>query len=301
VHKVILVFIDGIGIGARDEKSNPLACFNGKILRFFRNKEVELPDGGICIPTDACMGVPGIPQSATGQTALFTGMNAAAEIGHHVQGYPSGQLRQLISSQSIFRTLIEKQFRVTFANAYTPQYFEKRPRWISATTHMCESSGVKLRTLENLGSGDALFMDFTNRILLDLGFDTPIHSPARAGEILVNLSRNYSLSLYEYFLTDLVGHRGRLEEAVTLLKEVDEFLESVVANLDNNSLIITSDHGNIEDMSHGLHTRNPVPTLVWGNIQADFPSPPQAMSLVDIAPVIEDYLNRSSRPEPNNG
>jgi bisphosphoglycerate-independent phosphoglycerate mutase (AlkP superfamily) len=166
---------------------------------------------------------------------------------------------------------------------------------------MCESSGVQLRTLENLDSGDALFMDFTNRILLDLGFDIPIHSPARAGEILVNLSSGYDLSLYEFFLTDLVGHRGTLEEAVTLLKEVDEFLESVVANLNNNSLIVTSDHGNIEDMSHGLHTRNPVPTFLWGSIQEALPSPPQPMSLVDIAPGIDAYFERSSRPEPRNG
>jgi bisphosphoglycerate-independent phosphoglycerate mutase (AlkP superfamily) len=146
--------------------------------------------------------------------------------------------------------------------------------------------------MENLVSSDALFMDFTNRILLDLGFDIPNNSPARAGEILVNLSRDYNLSLYEFFLTDLVGHRGTLEEAVTLLKEVDGFLESVVANLNDGSLIITSDHGNIEDMSHGLHTRNPVPTLLWGSIQKAFPSPSETISLVDIAPSIEEHLTR---------
>ena len=291
MHNVVLVFIDGIGIGPRDQRSNPLAWFSGKVLRFFRDEDVELPDRGMCVPTDACLGVQGVPQSATGQTTLFTGINAAAEVGRHVQAYPSGQLRQLISSQSIFRTLMNKHFRVTFANAYTPRYFEKRPRWVSATTQMCESAGVQLRTMEELGSGTALFMDFTNRILQDLGFDIPLNSPVQAAEILVNLGRDHDLCLYEFFLTDLVGHRGTLEEAVTLLREVDEFLAAVVARMNSGSLIVTSDHGNIEDMSHGLHTMNPVPTLLWGSIQKAFPSPHQPMSLVDIAPRIEDHLD----------
>jgi len=145
--------------------------------------------------------------------------------------------------------------------------------------------------MENLGSGAALFMDFTNRTLQDLGFDVPVNSPAQAAEILVNLGRDYDLCLYEFFLTDLVGHRGTLEEAVILLKEVDEFLAEVVARMNSGSLIVTSDHGNIEDMSHGLHTRNPVPTLLWGSIQESFPPPTHPMSLVDIAPGIESHFN----------
>jgi 2,3-bisphosphoglycerate-independent phosphoglycerate mutase len=296
MHNVVFVFIDGIGIGPRDQESNPLASFDGKILRFFREENVELPDHGTCIPTDACLGVEGVPQSATGQTTLFTGINAAEEVGRHVQAYPSGKLRQLIASQSIFRKLTNEHLQVTFANAYTPRYFEKRPRWVSATTHMCESAEIPLRTMENLGSGAALFMDFTNRTLLDLGFDVPVNSPAQAAEILVNLGRDYDLCLYEFFLTDLVGHRGTLEEAVILLKEVDEFLAEVVARTNSGSLIVTSDHGNIEDMSHGLHTRNPVPTLLWGNIQKAFPPPTHPMSLVDIAPRIEDHFNGQWRP-----
>ncbi len=145
--------------------------------------------------------------------------------------------------------------------------------------------------MEELGSGTALFMDFTNRIVQDLGFDIPLNSPVQAAEILVNLGRDHDLCLYEFFLTDLVGHRGTLEEAVTLLREVDEFLAAVVARMNSGSLIVTSDHGNIEDMSHGLHTMNPVPTLLWGSIQKAFPSPHQPMSLVDIAPRIEDHLD----------
>jgi hypothetical protein len=199
-------------------------------------------------------------------------------------------MKQLIASNSIFKTLNERQHRITFANAYTPRYFEKRPRWVSATTFMCESAGVQLRTLENLTSRTALFMDFSNRILRDLHFDVPHLSPREAGMVLVNLSAGYDLCLYEYFLTDLVGHRGTYEDAVNLLKRLDDFLATVVANLGTSSLIVTSDHGNIEDMSHGLHTRNPVPTLVWGRIQDRFGSRKESLSLIDIAPAIEEFL-----------
>lgn len=288
-----MIFIDGIGIGPRDPESNPLACFNGQVLRFFSDADQRLPNNGICIPTDACLGVEGVPQSATGQTTLFTGINAAAEVGRHVQGYPSGPLREIIASHSIFKSLKTRSRRVTFANAYTPRFFEQPPRWTSATTQMCESAGVTLRNLEDLEKGKALFMDFSNRILLDWGFSIQTNSPGQAAEILVALSQDYDLCLYEFFLTDLVGHRGDLREAVSLLEEVDEFLGAVLSKMSSGSLIIVSDHGNIEDMRHGLHTRNPVPTLVWGSIRAAFPQPFEAMSLADIAPSIKNHLNGS--------
>lgn len=141
-------------------------------------------------------------------------------------------------------------------------------------------------------------MDFSNRILLDLGFDVPVYSPARAAEVLTTLNQDYDLCLYEFFLTDLVGHRGTLEEAVTLLQELDQFLSCVVANLNSSSLIISSDHGNIEDMSHGLHTTNPVPTLLWGEIQEAFPLSDETIRLDDITPRIKKYLDgdRSGKP-----
>ena len=49
-----------------------------------------------CVPLDACLGVPGIPQSATGQTAIFTGVNAAARLGRHSEGFPGPELRAII-------------------------------------------------------------------------------------------------------------------------------------------------------------------------------------------------------------
>jgi bisphosphoglycerate-independent phosphoglycerate mutase (AlkP superfamily) len=135
-------------------------------------------------------------------------------------------------------------------------------------------------------------MDFTNRFLLQRGLEITLRSPETAAEILVDLSASYDLCLYEYFLTDLEGHRGSYETAVDLLTELDRFLEAVVQqlNFDNTSLLIVSDHGNIEDMSHGQHTSNPVPTLLWGSIQQVFAPFSLDLRLEQITPLIGKHF-----------
>jgi bisphosphoglycerate-independent phosphoglycerate mutase (AlkP superfamily) len=35
-------------------------------------------------------------------------------------------------------------------------------------------------------------------------------------------------------------------------------------NRERDSLLVTSDHGNLEEADHKRHTLNPVPFLVWG-------------------------------------
>lgn len=287
---VLFIFIDGLGIGSDDAHSNPLALFEPSVLRLFQEPS-QLPHNGALFLTDPTMGVPGIPQSATGQTALFTGRNAARIIGRHLQGFPNERLKQIIAKQSLFKVLKENDRRVAFANAYTPSFFESRPRWISVTTSMCESSCTPLRGFDELLTGRSLYMDFTNRILRTKGYKVPLWTPIEAGQILAELSQSYDLCLYEYFLTDWIGHRGTLEDASKLLEELDEFLKAVIEALplDRVSLVITSDHGNIEDMSTRRHTLNPVGTLIWGELATDFRRN-QSHALYDIAPLIEAFL-----------
>jgi len=232
--------------------------------------------------------VPGLPQSATGQATLFTGVNAAQPLGRHLQGFPNASLKDLIATRSLFQKMKEQGFRVTFANAFTPAFFRNRPRWVSATTVMSETSGVPLRDLQS----DSLYMDFTNRFLRDRGFEIPLRTPDDAARILVQLTGTHELCLYEYFLTDFHGHRGTFDSAVNLLTELDRFLLSIVQRLDlsRTSLIITSDHGNIEDMSHSRHTLNPVPTLLWGDIQSVFLPFASSLSLEQITPLIGKFF-----------
>lgn len=268
--------------------SNPLSGFEPRVLRIRGDSLGPFPREGICIPTDVQLGVSGLPQSATGQTTLFTGVNAAREIGYHLQGFPGPALKSLIDQESLFRKMKKHGYRVTFANAFTPAFFEKRPRWVSATTVMSETAGVPLR---ELGS-KSLFMDFTNRMLLEKGFTVPLRSPKAAADILVDLAETHNLCLYEYFLTDLAGHRGTFDSAVDLLSELDIFLNEVIDSLDlgGTSLVISSDHGNIEDMSHKRHTSNPVPTLLWGGIKDVFLPFSSGLKLEQIAPLIGKFF-----------
>ena len=291
-RSLLLIFIDGLGIGPGEPGRNPLAGFDAQVLRLASEALGPFPSGGVCVPTDASLETQGLPQSATGQTTLFTGVNAPKRLGRHMQGFPGPSLKSLIEQNSLFKSMKDHGYKVTFANAFTPRFFTDRPRWVSTTTFMSESAGIELRQLDALKSGRSLFMDFTNRYLLEKGMNVPLRSPEDAGDILVELSRDYDLCLYEYFLTDLEGHRGTYESAVELLVELDRFLVRVVnsIDLDRCSLAITSDHGNIEDMSSNRHTRNPVPTILWGEIRKFLPPEKRCLRLDDITPLIERYF-----------
>ena len=292
-NRVIFIFIDGLGIGDRNPDVNPLAAFEPKILRLYQDTLGPFPFQGQCLVTDAQLEVAGTPQSATGQTALLTGVNAAAHLGRHLQGFPDRTLKGLIAEHSLFRRLKQAGLQVTFANTYTPGFFEKPPRWPSVTTVMCETARVPLHRLDDLVAQRSVFMDFTNRILRERGHQVPLRTPSEAARILLDLSRNYHLCLYEYFLTDLTGHRGNLEEAVRLLEQLDDFLFAVIqgADLETTSVIISSDHGNIEKMDQKQHTTNPVGTLLWGPIQGEAPRKSGPFGLTGVAPMIERALS----------
>ena len=285
-----MLFIDGLGIGSENPRENPMARFNPRILCIFESTAGPVMAEGRVLPTDVRMGVAGTPQSATNQTTLFTGTNAAQRLGRHVSGFPNGSLKELIRQRSLMRRLHRQGCQVTFANAYRPAFFSNRPRWVSVTTVMCETAGVRLRTFHDLEQDRALYMDYTNRLLREQGLDLPLRSPGEAARILVNLAAEYEFCLYEYFLTDLVGHRGDLEQATEILVHLDEFLSVLVEEtLPGRSLLVTSDHGNIEAMSHKGHTQNQVATFFWGEI-CEQVRDRDSISLVEISSVIENYL-----------
>ena len=184
----------------------PLACLGGS---------GPPPDGFHLIAADACLGVPGIPQSATGGTSLFTGVNAPALIGKHVQGYPNTELRELIAREGLLRKARERGAHVDFANAYTPRFFERgKSRHRSVTTVMAETAGIPLKGMENLRRGEAVYRDFTNQILIESGFEIEKISPEQAGARLGRMAKERDLLLYEYFQTDVVGHRGTFDDAL---------------------------------------------------------------------------------------
>ena len=95
---VLLIFVDGIGIGTRGEH-NPLEGLDSEFFSIFHGEESRIPFDGVMAETDARLGVEGLPQSATGQTAILTGVNAAQLIGRHLHGYPSPRLKQALDTR----------------------------------------------------------------------------------------------------------------------------------------------------------------------------------------------------------
>lgn len=274
---VILLFIDGIGIGEETEH-NPFYVLKDEAapLAFFKNElgeagsVVEIASSGIAISTDATLGIEGRPQSASGQTTILTGHNAPQLLGFHKQGFPNARMRELIARYSIFLQLNQRGIAPnTFINAYPPGFFIKRPRWVSATTVAVEAARERSRTFEDLRNEQALIHDFTNRALQNSYPDIPLHTPEHAAKILTRIARPHRFTLFEYFLTDHAGHRQDTELATTVLGELARFVRAVINNVDftDTTLIITSDHGNLEDLSTRTHTRNCVPTLVFGTGQ----------------------------------
>lgn len=289
---VLLIFIDGLGIGKR-ETTNPF--FNlpeAAPLGVFQNEELQIPFDGLLIPTDPRMGIEGRPQSASGQTTILTGVNVPQTLGYHKQGFPNAAMREILGEHSIFLQLEERGIEPNvFANAYTPQFFESEPRWKSATTVAVEAATMRFQTLDDLKAENALFHDFTNQLLIERDFQIEEFSPEKAGKILAEITAKNNFTLYEHFITDKLGHLQDIELARLHLPRLAKFVLSVVANVDlvQTTVLLTSDHGNIEDLSVRQHTLNDVPTLVWGKEKEFFAE--RIKTLADLTPAIIEKLN----------
>ena len=290
---VLLIFIDGLGIGEKNNDFNPLAKLeNVEPLDNFRNAAAEIVFEGNLTPTDACLGVEGRPQSASGQTTILTGINAPRFLGYHKQGFPNAALREVIKENSIFLQLKRRNIEPNvFVNTYTPQFFEQTPRWKSATTCAVEAAGLLFRRLPDLLGEKALFHDFTNETLIERGFRVPIFSPEKAGKILAALTQEHRFTLYEHFITDKIGHDQDFEKARIHLPRLAEFIRAALnaVDLEKTTVILTSDHGNIEDLSVRNHTLNNVPTIIWGRKSKLIAK--QIKDLSDITPAILRLLS----------
>lgn len=301
MRSVLLIFIDGFGLGENDPAVNPLVRFDPGFFRrlFGRALTVELgwvarPDA-VLVPTDATLGVPGLPQSATGQTALFTGVNAPQMLGSHIVGFPGPRLAAIIAEHGIMGRLNADGFSVTSANAYTPNYLDlvrQRKRRHSASTLTILGARQPLRSLVELTAGTAVFQDITNEMLPDLGWAVEPVSPAVAGGRLAKLAAGHHFTMFEYFQTDRIGHSRDWQKAAMIVEDLDGFLSGLLtwqqANKAKTLTIITSDHGNFEDFSRKSHTLNLVPTIILGAGGKEIGS--RLRDLTDICPAIIDYI-----------
>ncbi len=289
---VLLLFVDGLGLGHEDPEKNPLAVAETRWFRLFGTgweRPVEGPPG-LCVPTDATLGLPGLPQSATGQATLLTGINAARMLGRHAHSFCTPTLTALVAEASLFRTLTGEGRRVTFANAFTPRFFAGRRRFLPVITVAALRAGLRLRTLQDLAESEAVYQDLTREKLVEQGYDLPLISPEEAGAHLARLAAGHDFTLFEFFQTDLCGHSQERERAVEVVTHLDRFLTSLLSQVDleETLVLLTSDHGNLEDLTSRRHTTNPVPTLLWGRGREEVAR--RIRGLMDIAPAVRDWL-----------
>ncbi len=258
--RIVMVFVDGLGIGESDPSRNPVhggAC---------PHLEALLEEHSVAI--DARLGLPGIPQSATGQTALLTGVNGAEVVGRHVEGFPGERLRAIIAEQSIFRQLSARGLASTFANGYYVRDVAevRRFRLQSVTTVATLSAFGTVRDTEAMRRNAAVYQDITRESLRIRGYDGPLTDPSDAAAHLAAIAEEHAFTLFEYFQTDRAGHTGDVNQAVRVLSVLDAFLGALVEQVLRRGLllVLTSDHGNIEDLTTRLHTANPVPLAAVG-------------------------------------
>ncbi len=273
--RVLYVFVDGVGYGPAGER-NPVCPEVCPTLCALMAGAVRL---------DACLGVPGLPQSATGQATLYTGVNAAQVMGRHKEGFPGPTLCRLLQEDNLFLAARRRGLRVCFADAYfadAPEELAAR-RFKSVTTIMALTAPETLRFQRDLLAGRAVVHDLTREALVPKGYTGPTIAPETAAEHLLAVAAENDLTLFEYFLTDIAGHSQDRARAAKTLGTLDAFLRGVVEGRPEETLlVVTSDHGNIEDLGTRGHTFNQVPLIALGPRAEEIRA--GAKSLTDVMP-----------------
>lgn len=278
MSRTAVVFLDGVGLGVEDYGVNPLVAARLPVLAgILDGKRLVAGQGRLdtamaaLIPTDASLGVPGRPQSATGQTAILTGLNAPELLGEHFGPRPNARLREMLEGATLFSRVLNAGKRVAFVNAYPERYFEavaRGKRLHGAIPHAAQAAGLPLRTAVDLAAGQALSVDLTNAAWRNgMGYETmPVWTPAEAGWVLARLSAENDLVFFDNWAPDAAGHAGDFSASVRVLEEIDAFLGGLLAGIDlgETMVMITSDHGNVEDIRARGHTENLVPTILIG-------------------------------------
>lgn len=274
--RVTFLFVDGLGISAKAESplhTEPLATLR-RLTGGFSNVPFDAPELAYRV-LDATLGIDGLPQSATGQATLLTGVNAAALLERHQGPHPGPRLRALLEAQSLHVWAAAQGLGVFHANGYRPEYLTR-----------------VMASRRNMLSAFAIAARAAGCSLLDLA-DPRAHwpgywsDPLWAGGALAEASAAHHVTVLEYWALDYAGHRER-ETIAERLRELDAFVAGYLAAATDTTLVITSDHGNAEEPWHHQHSRNPVPLVVAGPAAASVPA--GLDSLVGVTPWLRTVL-----------
>lgn len=301
--RVLFVFVDGIGLGA-SRPSNPFVGLPLEVLGPLGGRESFA--GASYAALDPSLGYPGLPQSATGQGVLFTGEDLIGVAGGHWPGRPTPTLARKIAEYSFLRRAREAGLRGGFLNAFDEARAahvarvvagEERPskRWApSASSWAAVAGGGALRTFRDVDAGRAATFDLTGELLRSVGVAAPKRTLKEAAQAVAAGAAELDVALFELFLTDEAGHSQSLDFARTEILRTDRFLTALFEAIDPREqlVMVTSDHGNLEDLSTRSHTRAAVPLLVGGSGGDEFIK--QIHTLKDVAPTIL----RTAAPQP---
>jgi hypothetical protein len=289
--RVLVLFFDGLGLGKDDPGRNPLAAANMPVLESLLEGKRLLTSAApfegkaaTLLSLDARLGVPGTPQSATGQAVLLTGRNIPAEIGEHYGPKPNPAIASILQQDNLFFAVRRMGATAALINAYPPGYFkgiESGLRLYSAIPLAITAAGFPLKNAHDLQAGLAISADFTGAGWASQPDfpPTPLYTPRKAGALLAKLAQDYDLTWFDYWLSDYAGHRWTHAQAVDLLESFDLVLGGLLDQwaLDQDLIVLVSDHGNLEDQSARGHTLNTVPALIIG------PEDPRALFARDLS------------------
>jgi 2,3-bisphosphoglycerate-independent phosphoglycerate mutase len=286
--RILFLFVDGVGLGRDDISVNPFAAADIPNLRRLWGGARPVSGTGAAdrwLALDALLGVPGLPQSGTGQTALLTGLNAPMLVGGHRGPYPDRILRDVLAGRSLWRRAVDAGCSVALANAFPDRYLDRVRRGtarMGAIARSAHQAGVTLRGPDALRRGEAVSAFLTNDAWrTHLGYaDLPVIDERGAGARLVALAAACDLVVFEHFATDIAGHRGSLDDAIGVVERLDRFVGGVLDHrATDTTVVMASDHGNLEDVSTPRHTTAPA-------LAAWFPpeAAPPARTLCDVAP-----------------
>lgn len=296
--RVLFIFLDGIGLGENNQGINPFANANMPHL-------TELLDGRLLIKesapfqgeraslvaVDPSVGVEGLPQSATGQAMLLTGKNIPAELGYHYGPKPNPAVAAYLKDETLFSNFAKAGKKTALLNAYPPRYFDgidSGRRLYSSIPLAVTSAGIPLFRPDDLFAGRAFSADFTGegwRTMLGFA-DAPVRDAQEAGRNIGTVAKEYDFSLFEYWASDYAGHGQDMDTAIRLMETFDGVLSGLVEVWDDGLILVTSDHGNMEDLSTRRHTDADVPALVIGDETAREEFTRDIKDLTDIAPAI---------------
>ena len=228
---------------------------------------------------DARLGVEGLPQSGTGQTAILTGVNAAAAMGRHYGPWVSPSLKPILE-QNVLKRVSDVGGTVRLANYYPPQYLaalESGKTRLNAIATAALSAGARLEGRDGLGIAPML-RDPSGSANLE-------QVSAWARDFVTD---DATVTIFDQWWSDSVGHEMNLSEGQAFAARLEVFCAAVLEAKSTDTLfLVTSDHGNFEDLSVKTHTFSPVPLAAVGVGALEFAG---VTDLTGIAPALARAL-----------